>query len=360
MRTSSYLIKPASSICNMSCQYCFYSDVSKQRKDYSKGIMAKETVELLIDKALNDAQEITFSFQGGEPTMAGLNYFVHFVEYVEKIKKNHIIHYSIQTNGYCLNDEWISFFDKYQFLVGISLDGYKNIHDQVRLKGAQPTFDKIINHIQKLQQRNIDYNILTVVTSQMVLFAKEIYKFYKEQGFQYIQFIPCLPELDHSTEQYNLNPKDFYHFYHDIFELWYEDLKHGHYISISFFEDLLMIFQGRYPRTCGMLGKCQIQLVIEGDGAVYPCDFYALDQYCLGNITVNNIDELRQFKSGQIFLKEEKRTSSICKECQFKNICHGQCKRMNIVYFDDNYCGYQEFLKETYQIFYSIGQGKIR
>ncbi len=142
-----------------------------------------------------------------------------------------------------------------------------------------------------------------------------------------------------------MTKKDFYHFYHDIFELWYEDLKHGHYISISFFEDLLMIFQGRYPRTCGMIGKCQIQLVIEGDGTVYPCDFYALDQYCLGNITVNNIDELRQFKSGQIFLKEEKRTSSICKECQFKNICHGQCKRMNIVYFDDNYCGYQESVR---------------
>ena len=194
----------------------------------------------------------------------------------------------------------------------------------------------------------------------MVPFAKDIYKFYKEQGFEYIQFIPCLPELDHSTEHYDLKPKDFYNFYYDIFQLWYEDLKHGHYISISFFEDLLMIFQGRYPRTCGMLGECQIQLVIEGDGTVYPCDFYALDQYCLGNITVNNIDEIRQFKSGQIFLKEEKRFSSICKECQFKNICHGQCKRMNIVYFDDKYCGYQEFLKDTYQIFYSIGQGKIR
>ena len=82
MKTASYLIKPASSICNMNCQYCFYSDVSKQRRNYSKGIMSKETVEMLIDKALADAQEITFAFQGGEPTMAGLNYFIHFVEYV--------------------------------------------------------------------------------------------------------------------------------------------------------------------------------------------------------------------------------------------------------------------------------------
>ena len=213
MKTASYLIKPASSICNMNCQYCFYSDVSKQRRNYSKGIMSKETVEMLIDKALADAQEITFAFQGGEPTMAGLNYFIHFVEYVEKLKKEHIIHYAIQTNGYCLNDEWISFFDKYHFLVGISLDGYKNIHDQVRLKGTQPTFEKILNHIQKIQQTNIDYNILTVVTSQMVPFAKDIYKFYKEQGFEYIQFIPCLPELDHSTEHYDLKPKDFYNFY---------------------------------------------------------------------------------------------------------------------------------------------------
>lgn len=358
MKQSAYLIKPASSLCNMNCQYCFYSDVSHQRQNYSKGIMTKDTVDILIKKALKDADEVTFAFQGGEPTVAGLDYFQYFVKKVYELKNHHMIHFVIQTNGYCLDDKWIVFFKEYDFLVGISLDGYQEIHDKVRQKGQQPTFGKIIRHIKKIQEKHVDYNILTVVTSQMVLHVKDIYEYYKKQGFHYIQFIPCLPELDGSTNDYYLTPQQFYTFYHQLFPLWYEDLKKGQYMSISFFEDLLMMFQGQYPRTCGMLGNCHIQLVIEGDGSVYPCDFYALDQYCLGNINVHTIDELRQSLQGQLFLKEEKRYSQLCQQCQFKNICHGQCKRMNIAYFDNDYCGYQEFLKETYQIFYQIGQEK--
>lgn len=356
MRRSSYLIKPASSLCNMNCKYCFYSDVSKQRENYSKGIMKKEIIDILIMKALEDADDITFAFQGGEPTVAGLDYFKYFVKQVNISKKNKNIHYAIQTNGYCIDDEWVSFFKENQFLVGISLDGYKDIHDKVRLKGKDGTFDMILENIKKIKKANIDYNILTVITSKMVPYAKDIYEYYKKQGFQYIQFIPYLPELDQSTDNYYLKPKDFYNFYHQIFPLWYKDLKEGHYISISLFEDLLMIFQGRYPRTCGMLGKCDIQLIIEGDGTVYPCDFYALDEYCLGNIKNNSVNELRQSSQGKLFLEQKKRYSQLCHLCKFKNICHGQCKRMNIVYFDEDYCGYQEFLKETYQIFYEIGK----
>lgn len=359
MKQSAYLIKPASSLCNMNCKYCFYSDVSHQRQSYSKGIMNSETIDILIEKALNDADDITFAFQGGEPMVAGLGYFEYFVNKVKKLKIKQQVHYAIQTNGYCLDNEWIDFFKEHHFLVGISLDGYRNIHDSVRQKGQQPTFDIILNNIKKLKENDISYNILTVVTSQMASHAKEIYEYYKKQNFQYIQFIPCLPELDKSTDQYYLTPKQFYTFYHQLFSLWYNDLKKGQYMSISFFEDLLMIFQGRYPRTCGMLGNCQIQLVVEGDGSVYPCDFYALDQYCLGNIKINTIEELRKSIQGKKFLEENKRYSQLCPQCQFKNICHGQCKRMNIVYFDDKYCGYQEFLKETYQIFYQIGQRKI-
>ena len=360
MKSSSYLIKPASSLCNMNCLYCFYSDVSKQRENYSKGIMSKDTVEILIDKALNDAKDITFAFQGGEPTVAGLEYFQYFVDYVHKNKKDHIIHYAIQTNGLILDEEWLDFFKENHFLVGISLDGNEYIHNQVRVKGKEPTFHKVFQHIQQMKKKKIDYNILTVITRQMIAYAKEIYEFYKQQNFQYIQFIPCLPELDNSTDQYYLRPQDFYQFYHQIFPLWYEDLKQGKYVSISLFEDLLMIFQGHYPRTCGMLGQCQLQFIVEGDGTVYPCDFYALDQYSLGNIKNDSLLKLKQSVNAQKFLQQEKRYSKLCQTCQFKNICHGQCKRMNIVYFDDNYCGYQAFLKETYQIFYNIGQGKLK
>lgn len=357
MKRESYLIKPASSLCNMNCKYCFYSDVSCNRENYSKGIMSYDLVSVLVEKAMSDAKEITFAFQGGEPTLAGIDYFQYFINCVNKHRNHHIIHYALQTNGINLNKEWLDLFEENNFLVGISIDGNKKVHDHVRLKRKEGTFDKIINNIHQIQKRNIDYNILTVVTSQMVPFAKEVYEFYKKQNFQYIQFIPCLPELDDTTE-YCLSPQGFYQFYHQIFSLWYEDLKKGHYISISLFEDLLMIFSNHYPRTCGMLGNCQLQLIIEGDGSIYPCDFYALDEYCLGNIKYDSIDDIKNSIQGKNFIKQRKRYSKVCQQCMFKNICHGQCKRMNIVYFDDEYCGYQEFLKETYKIFYEIGKAR--
>lgn len=145
MKQSSYLIKPASSLCNMNCLYCFYSDVSKHRETYSKGIMKKETVDMLIRKALNDSDDITFAFQGGEPIVAGIDYFKYFTTLVDSLKTNQIIHSAIQTNGYAINEEWISLFKKYNFLVGISLDGYKDIHDEVRLKRNKETFDIRLN-----------------------------------------------------------------------------------------------------------------------------------------------------------------------------------------------------------------------
>lgn len=358
MKSTSFLIKPASSLCNMNCLYCFYKDVSNYRKDYSKGIMKKSTVDILIKKALDDSKVITFAFQGGEPTLAGIEYFEYFISQVEKNKIDQVVHYAIQTNGYLLNDKWIQLFKKYDFLVGVSLDGYEKIHDKLRIKNQEKTFEVILSHINKLKENKINYNILTVITRDLAKYPKEVYHFYKEQDFQYIQFIPCLPQLDHSTDDYYLSPREFYHFYIEIFHLWLNDIKRGKHIFISLFEDLLMIFQGKYPRTCGMLGNCTIQLVIEGDGTVYPCDFYASDHFTLGSIHELSLDELRNNQVANHFIKQEKRYSQLCGNCKFKNVCRGQCKRMNVVYFDEEYCGYQQFLEKTYKLFYELGKRK--
>ncbi|MCD8028456.1 MAG: 4Fe-4S cluster-binding domain-containing protein [Erysipelotrichaceae bacterium] len=129
----SYLIKPASSLCNMNCQYCFYKDVSDNRDINIYGIMSIETMKEIIDQSLSQSNEITYAFQGGEPTLAGLSFFQTFVDNVNTNKDKQIIHYSIQTNGILINEEWLSFFKKYHFLVGISIDGYKENHNKVRI-----------------------------------------------------------------------------------------------------------------------------------------------------------------------------------------------------------------------------------
>ncbi|MEG0451565.1 MAG: radical SAM protein [Coprobacillus sp.] len=354
MERSSYLIKPASSLCNMNCKYCFYSDVSHNRSDYSKGIMKKDVVDILIEKALNESQNITFAFQGGEPTVAGIEYFKYFINKVNQEKKDHTIEYAIQTNGLLIDKEWIEIFKENNFLVGVSLDGYKSNHESIRLKQGEGTFDQVMNTLYLLKQNEIDYNVLTVVTSSLAKYPKQVYEFFKDNEIDHIQFIPCLPELDQSTQNYELKPKEFYSFYKGIYELWKEDISKGKMISISLFDNLAMLFKGIYPHTCGMLGQCQLQMIIEADGSIYPCDFYALDKYKLGNIVFDEISEIRKSQVLHQFLKEEKNYCKLCKHCKFYKVCQGNCKRMNIVYFDENYCGYQQFLEETYKEFYNL------
>lgn len=353
----SYLIKPASSLCNMVCKYCFYANVANSRNCYSYGIMKTKTMANIIEKTLNNSDEITYAFQGGEPTMAGLAYFEAFVGEVNKRKKQQVIHYSIQTNGINLNDQWLDFFKKHNFLVGISLDGFKANHDRVRLRdNDQGTYDQIIANIKKMKSLQINYSILTVVTRQLARQAKQLYNFYKKNNLEFIQLIPCLPELDKSTDDFYLTPKLFAHFYHELFSLWYSDVVKGKYISISLFDHLLIIFKGQAPTMCGLLGMCSIQYVIEANGNVYPCDFYCLDKYLLGNINSNSLNEIRRCNNALRFLNESKRTCQLCRDCKFKKLCNGNCKRMNVVYFDDKYCGYQILLEKTYQKLYQLGQ----
>lgn len=356
MKHNSYLIKPASSLCNMNCHYCFYSDVAKHRSIYSKGFMNEETTDILIKNALADSNEITFAFQGGEPTLAGLTYFYHFVDTVNRLKKHHTIHYTIQTNGLLLNDEWLNFFKKNKFLVGISLDGIKIIHDSIRTQNHNGTFNRVFSVINNMKRKNISFNILTVLTPKLVPYAKEVYQFYKDNNFDYVQFIPCLSELDCEKNEYSLSPKQFCQFYKDIFQIWYKDLQTKNALHITLFDNLLMIFHGIYPSTCGLLGQCQIQMIIEADGSTYPCDFYAYDKYKLGNIKTHSFQEMRSNQIAIHFLKERKKTTLLCDNCKFINICKGGCKRMNTAYFDNDFCGYQSFLEKTYKQFYDLSK----
>lgn len=360
MKHRSFLIKPASSLCNLACKYCFYCDIAKNREVYSYGIMNKNTVEALIDSSLNgNVTSITYAFQGGEPTLAGLSFFTYFVSYVNKKKTNQKIQYSLQTNGYILDQEWVSFFKKHDFLIGVSLDGYAENHNKLRsdLQG-EPTFKRINESITLLQKYQIPYNILSVLTKQLAAHPKELYAFYKRKRFSYIQLIPCLPTYPNTVDEdlYALTPKEFYTFYDTFFELWLEDFKRGEYISIALFDNLFTIFKNRIPGQCGAVGNCQLQMVVESNGDVYPCDFYSNDRYRLGNIKSNSISELS--KSGVVsrFLKEPKRSNKNCGRCKFQKICNGNCKALNVAYYDEEYCGYQQFLEKYYKILYEIAQ----
>ena len=195
----SLLIKPASSNCSLRCKYCFYHSIAENRTTPSYGIMSFDTAEVMIKKALEYADHVcTFAFQGGEPTIAGLEFYNKFVELVKVYNtKNVTVNYALQTNGMIINEEWASFLTDNKFLVGLSLDGPKDIHNQHRIDSKNDgTFNRVMKTVEIFNKFKVEYNILFVVTSQSARYANKIYSFFKENNFKYIQFISCLDPLN--------------------------------------------------------------------------------------------------------------------------------------------------------------------
>lgn len=347
MKQISFLIKPASSLCNMKCEYCFYKDVSKHRSVTSYGIMHEDEMKNLIDFSFSEIEQngsITYAFQGGEPTLAGLAFFKAFTAYVEEKRTRQTIHYAIQTNALLLDEEWVSFLKEKDFLVGVSLDGYLQNHDDYRKDEANKgTFQRVMKSIERLKKRGVSFNILCVLSNSLAAHPQKLYQFFKKQGFDYIQFIPC---MDHRKSHHKamLTPPLFYNFYKTYFDLWFTDYKKGCAQHINLFDNIMLIVNDRPPYQCGMLGYCSMQFVIEADGSIYPCDFYVEDQLCLGNVMTDHVSHVLKHKILSSFL-QEKTIHPLCKKCSYENLCHGGCKRMNAAFLGENYCGYQKLLE---------------
>ncbi|MGT2776322.1 radical SAM/SPASM domain-containing protein [Streptococcus hyovaginalis] len=355
MKRLSVLIKPASSLCNLKCRYCFYADVCSLREVASYGRMTKDTAKHLVDnifKDLEDGDDMTFAFQGGEPTMAGLSYFKYFIALVSEAQKYKrvTVHYSLQTNGTLITDKWCQFLKEHDFLVGLSIDGTQKHHDLNRVdRKGRGTFKRVMKTKYLFDAYGIDYNILCVLINSLAKDARGVYRFLKENHISHVQFIPCLGDLETNQQTpYQLTPSRFQSFYKTLFGYWFKDLKKGQYISIKLFDDILQLLINRKVTACGILGQCQIQFVIEADGGVYPCDFYVLDDYKLGNICEEGLKSLLLSKRSKNFLCRRREINTFCQNCPFKTICRGGCYRMRDVMFIDEkaqLCGYQSFLK---------------
>lgn len=332
MPSLSLLIKPSSGGCNIRCKYCFYHDEQLNRETFSYGFLSEETLEILIQKALEYATvHCSFGFQGGEPTLRGLDFFRRVVELQKKYNIHHTeIANAIQTNGLLLDEEWARFLHDNHFLVGLSLDGTKDVHDQNRLDPeGKGTFNRVLQAAQKLTAHEVEFNLLTVVTNRTADSITKIYNFYRRSGLLYQQYIPCLDPLEEArgTSPYSLTPGKYAKFLKTLFDLWYRDVTEGRFIYIRYFENLVGMLMGRPPESCGLGGQCTIQHVVEADGSVYPCDFYCLDPWRLGNIREQSFRELAQSETARRFLAEGCEGREECRNCQFGPICRGGCRR---------------------------------
>lgn len=355
MKNVHLLIKPSSSMCNLNCRYCFYKDISNKREQYSYGFMKDSTLEAIIKKGIEYAEEeCTIAFQGGEPTLIGLDFFKKVIQFQNKYNTKHIaIHNSIQTNGFVLNEEWVNFFKDNNFLVGLSLDGIKYTHDHNRIDpNGNSTFNQIMQTIHLFDSHNIEYNILTVVNKQTAAKANRIYNFYKKNNLKYLQFIPCLDPIGETQGQndYSLTPKDYGIFLNTLFDLWYQDFKNGKIISIRQFENYIEMLLGYPPEACGMSGACGYQHVIESDGSVYPCDFYVLDEFCLGNLKESTFEEINSKRKEIQFIETSMSINAECKTCKYYPLCRGGCRR-NRTILKSGELG-QNYFCESYKIFF--------
>ena len=350
----SIMIKPASSLCNMRCEYCFYHDVTSLREVQNFGIMSKETASSLIEKALAfaDGESVAFAFQGGEPLFAGLDYFRFFVGEADRLNtKNSKIYYGLQTNGTLVNEEWAQFFKENNFLIGLSLDGDReNNRFRVKADGTNSYFD-ILEATRHLKHYGVDFNILTVLTGNCAEHIEEIYRYFTRKGFKYLQFIPCLrPFGDTSESELYMTPEQYAGFLIKGFNLYVKDYVRNDYTSVRYFDNLVHLYLGNPTEQCGICGHCMHQFVIEGNGNVYPCDFYCTDEHLLGNIGTDDFKSLAQSEKAIAFIKESLKIPEKCKKCTYYPLCRGGgCKRSRE---DRDYCeAYKAFFKACLPLF---------
>ena len=349
----SILVKPASSACNLRCAYCFYADEAGARAIPNCGMMPGEVSRALIRRAVGAAEgSVSFLFQGGEPTLAGLEFYREFVSQVRAEAPPKLsVQYAIQTNGTLLDGAWCRFFRENRFLVGISLDGNRECHDCFRRDGAgRGTYDRVIRAARMLEQSGVEYNVLTVVTGHLARHIRSVFTALCKGGFRFQQYIPCLDPLEgeRGGQSYSLTPAQYGEFLKTLFDLWYRELEQGRYYSVRYFDNLLWMLGGHAPEQCSMRGCCALQYLVEADGSVYPCDFYGLDQFRLGNILESTWGELDWAREELGFIQASRRLPEACGRCQWYPLCRNGCRRDRLVEADglgrNYYCGaYSEF-----------------
>lgn len=350
------LIKPASSLCNMRCRYCFYADVVENRQVKSYGIMDDQTLEILVRKALDYAEGIcSFGFQGGEPTLAGLDFYQKLVTLQRKYNvKNVPIHNAIQTNGYAITPEFARFLADHRFLVGLSMDGPQELHDRLRVDAkGQGTYEHVRKTAKLFDRYGVEYNILCVVNEYVASEPFAVFDALKR--YRYLQFIPCLDGFDGQKQPYSLCPETYGTFLMRTFDRYYEAWKDGNYVSVRDFDNYVQRVAGYTPEQCGHSGVCSCYFLVEGDGGVYPCDFYVLDEWKIGDVHKDSFFRMMKSETAKRFVDLSRPRNAECLKCRWYALCRGGCRRnrepfVNGLPGKNTFCvSYQMFFDHAYE-----------
>jgi len=356
------LAKPTGAICNLDCAYCFFLK-KEQLYPGSDFRMSDEVLKKYIRQYIQSqpGSEITIAWQGGEPTLMGLEFFHRAVAYAKEFKRpGQRITYTIQTNGVLLDDDWGKFLKKHNFLVGISIDGPAKLHNTFRLdKGGKPTFERVIAGLNFLKKHHVDTNILCTVNAVNGDHPLEVYRFFRDElNADFIQFIPIVErqnttgyqEGDQVTER-SVGPKQWGDFLKAIFDEWVK--RDVGRVFIPTFESALANWYGVPAGICVFNETCGLALAIEHNGDLYACDHYVEPDFLLGNIQHIPMAELVNSEKQQEFGLAKKDTlPKYCLDCDVRFACHGECPKNRFTKTPDgdprlNYLceGYKGFFK---------------
>lgn len=327
-RSFTTMVKPGGSACNLACRYCYYLEKAGLYGGHEP-VMDTELLELYIRQFIEacETDTVEFCWHGGEPLMLGLDYFRKALKLQRKYASGKQIHNSLQTNGTLIDESWCRFFSDNGFLVGLSIDGPRDIHDANRVnRGGRATFDKVLSSARLMTRMHVDFNTLSVVTALSENRGAEIYSFLKDEaGSRFMQFLPAVDWLPGGDPApWSVPSAGFGKFLCDIFDIWVRRDVGRYYVQI--FDVTLAQWCGLPSGICTMGETCGEGLAVEHNGDVYPCDHFVLPEYRLGNIRETGLAEL--FDSGrrlEFSLFKRNGLPAGCFRCEFYGYCHGGC-----------------------------------
>jgi len=363
--------KPVGPICNLDCKYCFYLEKENLYPKTSDWTMSEEVLERYIRQYI-EAQSvplIAFAWQGGEPTLLGVDYFRRVLELEKKYANGKRVENAFQTNGILLDDRWGEFLAENKFLVGISVDGPRELHDRYRVdKGGQPTFDKVMRGLAYLKKHGVEFNTLSVVQRHNSWYPLEVYRFLKEAGSGLMQFIPAVERIAESptpdgqvlispgsvakgrVAPWSVEAVAYGRFLIAIFDEWVHHDVGKYYVQL--FDVALESWLGMQPSLCVFRETCGSAMAIEHGGDLYSCDHYVYPQNKLGNIMENPLGALVNSRQQWRFGQDKRDTlPRYCRECEVRFACNGECPKHRFIYTPDGESGLN-YLCEGYKIFF--------
>ena len=343
------MLKPAGSLCNLRCKYCYYLEKDKLYKQCKNHVISDELLEKFIKEYI-EAQttpQVLFTWHGGETLMRPISFYKRALELQRIYGRGRQIDNCIQTNGTLLTDEWCQFFKDNNFLVGVSIDGPQEFHDEYRRTATnKPTFVKVMNGINLLNKHGVEWNALAVVNDYNADYPLEFYRFFKQIGCKYIQFSPIVERVvkredgltlapgmqggDAGLADFSITPEQWGNFLCTIFDEWVRNDVGQYYIQI--FDATLANWVGVQPGLCTLAKECGHAGVMEFNGDVYSCDHFVYPEHLLGNIQNKTITEMMYGEKQKAFsrLKHDCLPQQ-CRECQWQFACHGECPKNRFV-----------------------------